>query len=253
MNRTVAIAVMAAMLVSGLVFASALGSATEAYAQAGKTVTVEIVKGATNLKDKAYSPNPVKVQPGTTVVWKNVDTAIHTVTSGKGTADKSSGKAFDSKTLAPKKEFKFTFKTAGTFDYYCMLHPAMVGKVVVDKNAPAAGGSAPSSSTSKNTTTPAKTAGTVVEIVKGATNLKDKSYKPTPVKVKAGTTVTWKNVDTAIHTVTSGKTTDKDAGKLFDSKTLAPKKEYSFKFDKKGTFDYFCMLHPTMVGKVTVE
>lgn len=52
MNRTAAIAAMAAMLVSGLIFASALGSATEAYAQTGKSVQVEIVKGATNLKDK---------------------------------------------------------------------------------------------------------------------------------------------------------------------------------------------------------
>lgn len=251
MNRTVAIGVMAAMLVSGLVFASALGSATKAYAQSGKTVQVEIVKGATNLKDKAYSPNPVKVQPGTTVVWKNADSAVHTLTSGKGTTDKSSGKLFDSKVLAPNKEFKFTFKKAGTFDYYCTLHPAMVGKVTVDKNAPAAGDSG--SSTGKSTTTTTKTSGTIVEIVKGSTNLKDKAFKPNPVKIKAGTTVTWKNVDTAVHTVTSGKSTDKDAGKLFDSKVLAPKKEFSFKFDNKGTFDYFCMLHPTMVGKVTVS
>jgi plastocyanin len=252
MNMTVAIGVMAAMLISGLIFASVLGSsATKAYAQSGKTVQVEIVKGATNLKDKAYSPNPVKVQPGTTVVWKNVDSAVHTVTSGKST-DKDVGKRFDSKVLAPNKEFKFTFTKTGTFDYFCTLHPAMVGKVTVDKNAPAAGDSG-SSSSSKSTTTTTKSTGTVVEIVKGSTNLKDKAYKPDPVKIKTGTTVTWKNADTAIHTVTSGKSTDKDAGKLFDSKPLAPKKEFSFKFDKKGTFDYFCTLHPTMVGKVTVE
>lgn len=71
--------------------------------------------------------------------------------------------------------------------------------------------------------------------------------------MKAGATITWKNVDSAAHTVTSGKSTDKDAGKLFDSKILGPKKEFSFKFDKKGTFDYFCQLHPTMVGKVAVS
>jgi plastocyanin len=131
MNRTVAIAAMAAMLVSGLVFASAFSSATEAYAQTGKSVQVEIVKEATNLKDKSYSPNPVKVQPGTTVVWKNVDSAAHTVTSGKGATDKDAGKLFDSKILGPKKEFSFKFDKKGTFDYFCQLHPTMVGKVAV--------------------------------------------------------------------------------------------------------------------------
>jgi plastocyanin len=130
MNRTVAIAAMAAMLVSGLVFASALGSATTAYAQTGKSVQVEIVKGATNLKDKSYKPNPVKVKAGATVTWKNVDSAAHTVTSGKST-DKDAGKLFDSKILGPKKEFSFKFDKKGTFDYFCMLHPTMVGKVTV--------------------------------------------------------------------------------------------------------------------------
>jgi plastocyanin len=96
----------------------------------------------------------------------------------------------------------------------------------------------------------------VIEIVKGSTSLKETAFSPNPVKVKAGTTVTWKNVDTAVHTIVSGKDLkDAQKGKMFDSskKPLGPNKEFSFKFDKKGTFDYFCGLHPNMVGKVTVE
>jgi plastocyanin len=197
------------------------------------------------MKDKAFSPSPLKVQPGTKVTWNNADTALHTVTSGKGaTADKM----FDSKSLAPKKSFSFTFTKEGTFDYFCMLHPTMVGKVVVDKKAPAvkdAGAATPDKDAK-----PAAS-GKTVEIVKNATNKADKAFAPSPIKIKAGDTVTWKNADTALHTVTSGKGATAD--KMFDSKSLAPKKEFSFKFDKKGTFDYFCMLHPTMVGKVTVE
>lgn len=126
MNRTAAMVVMAAILVSGLVFASALGSSA-AYAQSGKEAKVEIVKNAANMKDKAFSPNPTKVQPGTKVTWMNSDSALHTVTSGKGAPDKM----FDSRSLAPKKSFSFTFTKEGTFDYYCMLHPTMVGKVTV--------------------------------------------------------------------------------------------------------------------------
>lgn len=251
MNKTTMTAAMvltAAVLVSGLALVPALGK--PAYAQSGKEVKVEIVKGATNLKDKSYSPNPVKVQPGTKVTWTNADTAAHTVTSGDG---KKKGGMFDSKIMGPKKTFSFTFAKAGTYNYYCELHPTMVGKVVVDPKAPAANGSSSSSTAPAATTTkPAAAAGSakVVEIVKGATTKGDKSYAPNPVKVKAGETVTWKNVDTSAHTVSSG--TASKPTKDFDSKIMGPKKEFSFKFDKKGTYDYYCALHPTMVGKVIV-
>lgn len=126
MNKTLAMVALGAILVSGLVLVSALGN--YAYAQSGKEVKVDIVKGATSKNDKAFAPNPVKVQPGTKVTWTNSDTATHTVTSG--TASKPT-KDFDSKIMGPKKTFSFTFAKEGTFDYYCMLHPAMVGKVTV--------------------------------------------------------------------------------------------------------------------------
>jgi plastocyanin len=89
-----------------------------------------------------------------------------------------------------------------------------------------------------------------VDIVKGATTKKDKSYAPNPVKVQPGTKVTWTNADTAAHTVSSGSGKKKDGA--FDSKIMGPKKEFSFKFEKKRTFKYYCELHPTMTGKVTV-
>lgn len=244
MNKTAAMVVLAAILISGFVTLSALRN--PAYAQTGKEMKVEIVSGATNKGDHAYAPNPVKVQPGTKVTWTNVDSALHTVTSGTASSPTSD---FGSKAdgtpilIAPKKTFSFTFDKAGTYDYYCTLHPAMVGKVVVDSKAPAISASSKDTSASK-----------AVKIVTGATNKANKAYAPNPVKIKAGTTVVWKNLDSAIHTVTSGKDAkDKESGKMFDSKTVAPKKQFSFKFDKKGTFDYYCELHPAMVGKVVVK
>jgi len=60
----------------------------------------------------------------------------------------------------------------------------------------------------------------------------------------------WTNSDTAVHTVSSGDGKKKDGA--FDSKIMGPKKEFSFKFEKKRTFKYYCELHPTMTGKVTV-
>ncbi|MEO9295616.1 MAG: cupredoxin family copper-binding protein [Nitrososphaera sp.] len=92
-----------------------------------------------------------------------------------------------------------------------------------------------------------------VEIVTNAANKLDKAYSPNPLTVKAGTEVTWKNADSSIHTVTQGNPTNGPTDGGFDSKLMNPKKEFKFKFDTAGTFDYFCQLHPTMVGKVTVE
>jgi plastocyanin len=99
-------------------------------------VQVSIVPGASFLTDDSYSPNPVEVTVGQTVLWTNDDTAFHTVTSGIiGAAD--SGTIFDSGLAGPTaliskgKTFEHTFDTAGEFPYFCTLHPAMVGTVIV--------------------------------------------------------------------------------------------------------------------------
>src|SRR6185437_13759605 len=70
------------------------------------------------------------VTPGTTVTWKNTDTAIHYVCSGKSTDDEC-GKVFEGDAIKPGKTFQFTFANAGTFDYYCSVHPWMTGQVIV--------------------------------------------------------------------------------------------------------------------------
>lgn len=99
--------------------------------QPANVVTVSIVKGASNMGNKAYSPNPIQIQRGTTVVWRNDDTTLHTAVSGKGVSDTSLGKMFESPPIAPGKTFSYKFDAVGTYDYFCTLHPAMVGTVVV--------------------------------------------------------------------------------------------------------------------------
>jgi plastocyanin len=99
--------------------------------QPANVVTVSIVKGASNMGNKAYSPNPIQIQRGTTVVWRNDDTTLHTAVSGKGVSDTSLGKMFESPPIAPGKTFSHKFDAVGTYDYFCTLHPAMVGTVVV--------------------------------------------------------------------------------------------------------------------------
>jgi len=66
--------------------------------------------------------------------------------------------------------------------------------------------------------------------------------------------VEWGNGDTAVHTVTSGnpRTDPENVGAIFDSGLFGPGKFFKYQFTETGTFDYFCLTHHWMVGKVNV-
>jgi plastocyanin len=70
-----------------------------------------------------FSPKDLTVAVGTTVKWVNHDDIPHTVVEKNTT--------FRSKALDTDDSYSFTFTTAGSFDYFCGLHPHMVGKVIV--------------------------------------------------------------------------------------------------------------------------
>jgi plastocyanin len=72
------------------------------------------------------------------------------------------------------------------------------------------------------------------------------SFKPATLTVKAGTKVTWVNRDDVPHTAT-------DTDKRFNSGALDTDDHFSFTFEKPGTYDYFCALHPKMTGRVVVK
>jgi plastocyanin len=77
-------------------------------------------------------------------------------------------------------------------------------------------------------------------------------YLPQDITISTGDTVRWDNVDTAAHTVTGGSPADGPSG-VFDSSLLMAGLDYSFTFNDAGNYDYFCMVHPWMVGSVTVN
>ena len=77
-------------------------------------------------------------------------------------------------------------------------------------------------------------------------------YLPQDITINTGDTVKWDNVDTAAHTVTGGSPADGPSG-VFDSSLLMAGLDYSLTFDDAGNYDYFCMVHPWMVGSVTVN
>jgi len=77
-----------------------------------------------------YDPQVIDVTVGTTVIWENQDSTVHTVTSGKPPVDTDG--VFDSEMMSAGDKFEFTFTTAGSQDYFCTFHPWMIGTVNVE-------------------------------------------------------------------------------------------------------------------------
>ena len=71
----------------------------------------------------SFAPQTVTVAAGATVTWINRDDIPHTVVSTDG--------IFNSKVKDTDEKFSFTFAKAGTYPYYCSVHPKMTGQVVV--------------------------------------------------------------------------------------------------------------------------
>lgn len=85
-----------------------------------------------------------------------------------------------------------------------------------------------------------------VSIVNGAWQINTtESYHPTIIQVITGTTVTWTNDDSIIHTVT-------DIGGKFDSDLIQPGSGWKYTFYDEGKYTYFCTIHPWMKGLVIV-
>jgi large subunit ribosomal protein L27 len=78
--------------------------------------------------NSAFSPTTISVPAGTTVVWENVSSVAHTVTSDD--------QVFDSGPIATNDTFTFTFTQAGTFSYHCSVHPSMTARVIVTGQEP---------------------------------------------------------------------------------------------------------------------
>ena len=100
--------------------ARALGAGVQEKPAAGVAVEVKI-------DNFTFTPRSVRVAPGTTVTWVNRDDIPHTVVSSGQTP----GQLFKSKALDTDDKFSFTFAKAGSYPYFCSLHPKMTGEVVV--------------------------------------------------------------------------------------------------------------------------
>ena len=117
MRRSVSVAVLIAVAALGI---ATLGAKNSAVAAQEKTQNAEV-----KIDNFSFGPAVLTVPVGSDVTWTNRDDIPHTVVS---TDDP---KAFKSKVLDTDEKFSFTFTKAGTYSYFCSVHPKMTGKVIV--------------------------------------------------------------------------------------------------------------------------
>lgn len=85
-----------------------------------------------------------------------------------------------------------------------------------------------------------------MSIVPNASVLTSTAYSPNPIAIKVGDSVTWRNDDNTAHTSSANNG-------AWDSGTINPGGSFRTTFNNAGTFAYRCMIHPNMVGTVTVQ
>ena len=105
-----------------LVVALLLGPVVGAMLAFG-AVAAQDATNVITIDNFTFSPKELTVPVGTTVKWVNHDDIPHLVVEKKT--------SFRSKALDTDDSYSYTFTSAGDFDYFCGLHPHMVGKVIV--------------------------------------------------------------------------------------------------------------------------
>jgi plastocyanin len=118
MKRIICVVGFAVMTVAGPALIATKQQAVQASAQATQAATAEV-----KIDNFSFGPGTLTVPVGTAVTWTNRDDIPHTVVSTDG--------AFKSKVLDTDEKFSFTFSKAGSYPYFCSIHPKMTGKVVV--------------------------------------------------------------------------------------------------------------------------
>jgi plastocyanin len=202
---------------------------TEDLTPSGPIFAIDILKDSATEGNPDYSPDIATVQQGYVIEWTNVDSAAHTVTSSV-----DFGETFDSSLMSADDVFTLDTNNLeiGEYEYLCIVHPWMIATIIIE---------APKEPTK-------------VIIPEGAALPEDGQiyYEPQTIDVTVGTTVVWDNVDSTVHTVTSGQPpTDTDG--TFDSEMMTAGGVFEFTFTETGNYDYYCTFHPWMVGTVNVE
>jgi plastocyanin len=116
--------VMNAMMKCSLFAAAALQVAVLAGVTVVPITAAQTADATVKIENFTFAPQNLTVKIGTTVTWDNEDDIPHTIAS--------STKLFRSNALDTGDKFSFTFTTPGAYQYFCSLHPHMIGTIVVE-------------------------------------------------------------------------------------------------------------------------
>ena len=116
-RRTIRIIGTAAVVLSLILASGRLGPRIVAAGQGPSSTNVVAIDNFT------FTPTELTIPAGTQVTWINKDDVPHTVVS----VDHK----FKSRALDTDEKFSFTFQTPGTYEYFCSVHPKMIGKIIV--------------------------------------------------------------------------------------------------------------------------
>jgi plastocyanin len=117
MRRTLFVASLAIALPVALALILVL-QPTRARSEEAKSSPTEV-----RVDNFSFGPETLTVPTNSTVTWVNKDDVPHVIASNEG--------LFKSKALDTDDKYSYTFTKAGTYSYYCSIHPKMVGKIVV--------------------------------------------------------------------------------------------------------------------------
>ena len=195
----------------------------------------DVVKGAA-LAVLANETSTATDHPtGTCVAPKGSESVVCTATAGSEQASASGSESKSGSSEVTQNATMLNTSSSNMTGNGTMMTGNMSGNATTGGNQTASPGStviiSPGSSTPSNA----------------------KFFDPPTLKVAKGTTVTWKNGDSTLHTVTSGTAEGNESGTTFDSSYLAGGKTFQWTFSTPGTFDYYCTLHPYMKGQIVVS
>jgi len=194
----------------------------------GPIFSITILPNSSVQGNPDYDPDVSYVQKGHVVEWTNGESFAHTVTSSEDV-----GETFDSGLLNEGETFQLDTSEleVGEYEYYCIVHPWMTAKLFIEE--------------------PKEPVAVVIPEGAGIQQEGQIYYDPEALQISVGTTVLWINEDSAMHTITSGNS-QKGPNGVFDSDLIAGGDSFEFTFASSGKEDYYCIVHPWMVGSVEV-
>ena len=124
------IAPIALVVLSGFVL---ICSCTKGYNTSSSSAAMPMSNGGNmtmmvnvTIQNSGFMPDTLRITTGTTVMWSNMDSMMHTITDAEG--------MLDSGNIAPGMSFQYTFASMGTYNYYTMPNTMMKGGVVIVSN-----------------------------------------------------------------------------------------------------------------------